>query len=114
MHLTHMTKQQMLDAFWAGSPILVVEYRSSRVDFIQWMDKATKQSLQAHLLRHTVEAGDKSFTVSERMPKDWTGEGYKPPFSKGTKCVLEFTSFKTERGITEASGKLLAIVDGKG
>jgi len=104
-----MTEQQVVKQFLMGLPVMVVEYRSSRIDPIQWRDKATGQRREAVLLKHTVEAGDRSFVVNERMPDDWDATKYVSPNKKGQRMVLEFTDFKTERGRSEASGKLIPL-----
>jgi len=112
-----ITEAQAVEMFRAGRQVMMVEYRNSRVDFIEWTDKQTRQRKSADLLKHTVEAGALSFPVSERMPENWEADKAKAefakgqlPFKKGSQCLLEFRSFTSEKGASAASGTLYLIV----
>jgi len=112
-----MTESQAVELFKQGRQVMLVEYRNSRVDNIEWADKVTRVRKSADLCKHTVEAGPLSFPVNERMPEGWDAnraraefaEG-KLPFKKGTLCVLEFRTFKTEKGAISAEGTLSLLV----
>jgi len=101
-----MTKAEFVKSVESGATMVACEYRSSRVDSIQWRDKVTGKALQANILRHTVEVGTTSVAVSERMPDDWDGKTFNAPVSKGERAVLEFSDWRTEKGVTQIRGKL--------
>jgi len=106
-----MDKNTFIQRVLAGASLLSVEYRGWRVDHIEWRDKGSGKAMAANLLKHTVELGPISVSVSQRMPSDWTGMDYRCPFVKGSRCVLDFTSFSVTRGNYEASGVLEPLVD---
>jgi len=112
-----MTEAQAVELFKQGRQVMIVEYRNSRVDYIEWADKVTRARKSADLCKHTVEAGPLSFPVNERMPENWDAAKAKVdfaagklPFKKGTVCVLEFRSFKSQKGAVEAEGTLSLLV----
>jgi len=105
-----MTKSELYKNVENGACMVVCEYRSSRVDHIGWRDKATGKSMEADILRHTVEVGDKSVSVSERMPDNWDGKTFTVPVAKGEKAVLEFSDWRTEKGVTSIRGVLRKLV----
>jgi len=112
-----MTEAQAVELFKQGRPVMIVEYRNSRVDRLEWADKVTRVRKAADLCKHTVEAGALSFPVNERMPDGWDADKAKAeftqgklPFKKGAMCVLEFRNFKMERGAVSADGTLYTLV----
>jgi len=106
-----MDKETFVSRVLAGAALLSVEYRGWRVDHIEWRDKGSGKAMSANLLRHTVELGPISLSVAERMPSDWNGSDYRCPFVKGSRCVVDFTSFSVTRGNYECAGKLEPLVD---
>lgn len=104
-----MTLKQAVEAFEAGKPVLLVEYRSSMCGMMEWRDKTTGKALKAPKLTHNVELGVLSVLVSERVSEDLIPEQYNPPFKKGQRCVLHVTGFTQEKGSYKASGKLEAL-----
>jgi len=112
-----MTEAQAVELFKQGRQVMLVEYRNSRVDKIEWADKVTRARKSADLCKHTVEAGALSFPVNERMPETWDASAAalafsqgKLPFKKGTQCVLEFRSFKMEKGAISCDGNLSMLI----
>jgi len=102
-----MTKAELQQAVEAGSPLVIVEYRSTRTDFIQWRDKTTGKAMSAHLLIHVCECGAVTMNVQERMPDGWDGKQLPAmPIKRGEKCVLHFASWTVNRGAVQASGRL--------
>jgi len=103
-----MNKVDAHKAFEAGSRLVVCEYRSSRVDHIEWRDKTTGKAMQADLLRHTVEMGNTTLSVAQRLPENADPHKFAAsfPIKKGDKCVLHFTQWRVEKGATSATGEL--------
>jgi len=100
-----MTKAEAVKLWEAGQTVAVVEFRSSRVDDLSWRDKTTGKAMHAKLLRHTVECGNQSVAVQERMPDDWDGK-VPVEFKKGDICLLNFSAWNTERGAVTVRGSL--------
>jgi len=100
-------KIEQLKAMQAnGEPVLLVEYRSSSAEIIKWRDKVSHATLSAPVLRHTVEGGNRSFAVSERVDDKFDVTSYQPPFKKGDRVVLRFSAMTTEKGSSTFSGSL--------
>lgn len=92
-----------------GAIILCVEYRSSFAETINWRDKATGRATSAPILRHTVEAGNTSIAVVERVPDNFNVETYNAPFKKGEIVLLHLSELNSERGVTKARGTLTRL-----
>lgn len=103
-----MNKVDAHKRFEAGACMVVCEYRSSRVDHIAWRDKTTGKAMQADLLRHTVEVGNTTVSVAQRLAEDVDPNRFVAnfPLKKGDKCVMHFTQWHVERGATSANGEL--------
>lgn len=97
----------------AGALAVIAEYRSSKPEHIRWRDKQTGKAMEADMLRHTVEVGDASIAVSDRLEEGETGEGKiaKLGVKKGQKVLLRFSEITTERGLISARGTLEAITE---
>ena len=103
-----MTKAEFHKRVEAGACMVVCEYRSSRVDHINWRDKVSGKAMSADLLRHTVEVGNITVGVGQRLADDQDVNRYVANFAikKGDKCILHFSQWETERGATSAKGEL--------
>jgi len=105
-----MTMAEARAAWERGEPVMIVEYRKSIAEVIEWRDKGTQKPMTAPVLRHTVESASASLTVTERVPDTFNALGYKSPFKKSAKVVLWLTEWKQERGTISARGVLSEIV----
>lgn len=109
-----MTEQQAIEKFMAGSPIILVEYRSSKPEEIKYRDKDTGKPMVMAKLTHNVEMGSESFPVQERTGEQFDALSYKAPFTKGQRCVLLLDSFYRDKGNWNVRGKLEALeINGK-
>lgn len=106
-----MDRKTALEKFEQGERLIVCEFRSSKVEQINWRDKTTGRALSATVLRHVVEMGADSVVVNERTPEDFDGAKWQPPFKKGDKVVLHFTEFRTEKGMISTRGALELLTD---
>lgn len=106
-----MTRKQASDGFLQGQRLLVCEYRSSKIESINWRDKSTGRAMEAKLLRHVIEAGPDSISVVERLPDDFKIDGWQPPFKKGAPVVLRYTEFSIDKGMLSARGSLESLAD---
>jgi hypothetical protein len=98
-------------AFWeSGQFCALCEYRLSKAELLIWRDKTNGSSRSAPILRHTVECGQVSVTVTERVGDSVRIEDIRVPFSKGEACLLVLTELKTERGVISARGQLVKLV----
>lgn len=113
--ITQYTQQQAVDAFLRGEQVLCVEYRGSRVEPITYSDKSRGgERVHRNLIKHSIEAGDRSMTVTEWTDDSFKPELFKPPFVKGARCVLTFTGFDIDKGNIDVRGKLVPMVVDKG
>lgn len=110
-----MKASEVQKMFAAGKPVLLVEFRSSKAERIKWRDKESKATLEAPLLRHSVEAEDGTpYILNERVPETFDETKFAAAFKKGDKCVLLFTSMIVEKGIAHFQGSLEKLEsDGK-
>jgi len=67
-----MTKTAALKQWEAGSPILLVEFRSTNVDKLRWRDKETGKALTGEISRHNLELGDRAVALEDRAPDGTT------------------------------------------
>jgi len=107
-----MEKKIAIEKFLAGEPVIILEYRSSKCEQIEWRDKQSKEKMVGVFLRHNCEsAAGVPFSVSERVTdKTLTPESYKAPFKRGTPVVLVYRSMITEKGHTSFNGSLEPLV----
>lgn len=103
-----MTEKEFLQRARAGEFVTVGEYRHSKKEMINWRDKQTGRPMTAPVLRHTVECGDNSVTVSERLPDTVQNLEQVPPvpWTKGEMVALLFEGLSKEKGLLTAQGKL--------
>lgn len=105
-----MKQKELLDQVLKGNPVMVVEYRASEPEVVRFRNKETGSQEEIKKLTHTVEAGNTSFKVSERVNGDFHPENYQSPFKKGTICVLHIESYSRDKGFNRvASGRLEAL-----
>jgi len=103
---------KMADAqgMWAkGAVVVIVEFRKSQAERINWRDKSTGKAMTAPILRHTVETDRDVLVVSERVPENFDVENFKSEYAKGQKCLLSITELATERGLMTVRGELTPI-----
>lgn len=103
-----MTEKEFMQRARAGEFLAVGEYRHSKKEMINWRDKQTGRPMTAPVLRHTIECGDQSIAVNERLP-DSIGklEDVPPvPWKKGQSIVLLLSGLEREKGLLTAQGKL--------
>lgn len=103
-----MNETTFINRVRAGAVLAVGEYRHSKAEMIAWRDKQTGRAMTAPVLRHTVELGDQSVAVSERVPDSITKlEDLPPvPFKKGQMVVLHVEELTRNLGQFSARGKL--------
>lgn len=104
-----MTEQQAIEKFMTGSPMILVEYRSSKPEEIKYRDKESGKPMVMAKLTHNVEMGSESFPVQERTGEQFDAATYKPPFVKGQRCVLLLDSFYRDKGNWNVRGRLEAL-----
>jgi hypothetical protein len=105
-----MDKKQAMDLFNAGQFVAIGEYRMSKAEQIKWRDKTSGKEMEAPMLRHVVEFGDKSVAVSERVPSNVKLEDIKVPFIKGDTVLLHVEEYTTQKGLVSCRGRLESIV----
>jgi len=104
-------KSEVLAKVMAGERLLVGEYRSSQVEQISFRDKTSGQARSFWRVAHTVEFGNLSVSVSERMPDDFDGSKFVAPGKKGNAVVVHMDGWLVEKGTCRASGKLELLTE---
>lgn len=101
-----MNKQQIADAILAGKPVVVVEYRSFKIDEIRYNDKKTGARVKRDIVKHGLELAGKPCVLTEWLPDGTNLEIIKPQFRKGENCVLEIEELAGDRDTLTARGSL--------
>lgn len=102
-----MDEKTFLSAARMGQFVAIGEYRHSKAEMLNWRDKQTGRAMSAPVLRHTVEFGDTSVAVSERLPESVTKiEDIKIEFKKGETVVLHIDELTRNLGLVSARGRL--------
>jgi len=108
-------KSEILEGFWNGDLVLVVEYRGSKAEWGTKREEGGKV-VKFPILSHRVEAGGTAFPIREdlRAVPDFDPDHYKPPFRKGEKVVFKMETLGKDKAWNlEARGTLHAIEDDK-
>lgn len=109
-HTKNVMKQsEFIEKALAGSPIVLVEYRSFKEDTIRYRVKAGPQmgqSVERLVIKHSVEMGALQVQVTEWLPEGTKPGAAQPPFKKGNMAVLELQAMSANNGQYSASGSL--------
>lgn len=92
--------------FLGGSLIAIAEYRSSRAEAIQWRDKDTQNIMHAVTLNHSIEIGNNTILLAERVPNDFKPQDYQSPFLKRQQVLVRIELVTRNKGMTTIYGKL--------
>lgn len=101
-----MDEKTFVQKIKAGQMLALGEYRHSKAEMLNWRDKTTGRAMSAPILRHTVEFGDNSVSVSERVPEGTKLEDIKISFVKGQVVVLHIDEVSRNLGMVSARGVL--------
>lgn len=104
------SREEIIDRIFAGEFLAVGEYRNSRAEMLTWRDKTNGQQRSAPILRHTVEFGNVSAAVNERVPDGTKIEDIHVPFNKGDMVVCALTELSQNLGQVAARGALSRLV----
>lgn len=108
-----MTLDQAVEKFKNGARILIGEYRHGKCETINYRDKQTQKPASFTSVRHTVEIGEDSFLISERVPDTFDSTQWAQPVPKGTKCIVNFDKFQVLNGVGQFSGFVVPLLDKK-
>lgn len=106
-----MNKSEFVKMALEGKPVVLVEYRSFKIEHITYRDKKTQNTVSRNIVKHAVEMGDAQVSVSEWIPEDVKPETVKPPFAKGQRAVLELRGMERQQGFFVAEGNLWPFDD---
>lgn len=101
-----MTVKEMQDRQLAGEPFLVVEYRSSAVEKINYRDKVTRMAMSMVSVTHACEFGSRPITIREKVADDFDPRNFVAPFTRGQMCVWKVESMLREKGLYRGEGTL--------
>ena len=101
-----MNQAQATELFLNGHLLAIGEYRMTKTETIKWLDKTNGKPLSAPVCRHTVEFGDLSMTISERVPDGVPIEAIKVPWVKGERVLVRLSEYSNARGVVSGRGTL--------
>lgn len=108
--MSKMKQVEVHKMFNDGKPVILCEYRSSKAERIKWRDKTSRATLEAPILRHSVEAADGTpYVVNERVPETFDETKFASQIKKGEKVALLFESMTSEKGIKHFGGQILQL-----
>jgi len=107
---TPLTEDQAVEMFKRGEKVILAEYRFGKAEHIKYRDKKTGQPASFTTVRHTVEVGDASFLVSERVPEGFKVEEFHSDIPKGARVLLKFEKFTVQNGIGQWAGVVVPVV----
>ena len=107
--MKEMTMKEAQDLFLKGEKILLCDYRFGKAEVINYRDKTDGKAKSFTTVRHTIEIGDASYQVSERVPEGFDAANYKPTISKGQRCVLLFDRFAVQSGVGQFGGTIVPV-----
>jgi hypothetical protein len=111
--MKEITMDQAVEQFKSGSRMLLGEYRHGKVETINYRDKTSGKPASFTSVRHTVEIGDDSFLISERVPDNFDQSQWSPPCVKGRRCVVKFDKFTVQNGVGQFGGTVLPLAEKK-
>lgn len=104
--MAKLNQKQFIELALAGSPVILIEIRSAKVDAITYRDKKTGASVSRILIKYGCELGDAQMQVTEWVPDGTKAEDVKPAFAKGQRAALLLEGMEPQSGFFKASGKL--------
>lgn len=107
-----MKKSELTSKFLAGTPILVVEYRSGAAENIMCRDKADPNGKRVArpIIKHNVEMGGKPVSVTEWVDdRNFDVANFKSPYTRGKTYALMLTDMASNKGHLEARGAMVPI-----
>jgi hypothetical protein len=104
-----MELEQAITLFKTGQFVAIGEYRMSKAEIIKWRDKTNGKEMEAPILRHVVEFGDKSVAVNERVASNTKLDDIKVPFVKGDAVIMHVEELTAQKGLVSCRGRLEAI-----
>jgi hypothetical protein len=107
--MKQITLEQAVEKFKGGARILIGEYRHGKCETINYRDKQTQKPASFTAVRHTVEIGEDSFLISERVPDNFDSNQWSPPAPKGSKVVITFDKFQVANGVGQFGGTVTPL-----
>lgn len=104
-----MKKGEVAALVMAGGKFLIGEYRSTKVDHINWRDGQTGRALSADIVKHTVEFGNDTIIIQERQPEGFNPVEYRPPYKKGQPVAWFIETLENSKGALSGRGRIEAL-----
>ncbi len=101
-----MKKEMALKKIESGFIGFFAEYRGSRAETIQYVDKKTGRATSMSVLRHALEVNGEPILFSERTADNFKPDDYISPFKKGQIVLAGLTRYENDKGAVRASGRL--------
>jgi len=102
-----MKESDLLKNVLAGRPVVVVEYRSFKLDQLRFADKRQGGSMVTKpIVKHGIELRDTQASITEWLPDGFEVKQAKPTFKKGDRCVLTIQGIETVQGFASIKGVL--------
>lgn len=91
-----------------GNALVIGEFRTSKCDEITFREDGGKRR-QAVVIRHTVECGESTVSVSEFAPDEFKAADFKPPYKKGDRVVVFLAGYVVDKGNVTVRGVMAAL-----
>jgi len=101
-----MNEATILKSVLAGVPMVVVEYRSFKIETISYSDKKSGMKVSKPIVKHAIELADTQASIAEWLPDGTDLTQVKPIFKKGERCVLRIEGVENVQGFASIRGKL--------
>jgi len=101
-----MKQDEIMKNVLNGVPVVVVEYRSFKIETIRYTDKKTGSAVSKPMIKHGIEMGDQQATITEWLPDGAVLTDVKPHFKKGDKCILKIQGVEQIQGFASIRGTL--------
>jgi len=101
-----MKEAEVIKHVLAGKPVVIVEYRSYKLDTIAYVDKRTGSRVSKPVVKHAIELGDTQAAIAEWLPDGVDLTMVKPQFTKGQRCVLTLQGIEQVQGFASIRGTL--------
>lgn len=104
-----MKKTEVLPLLEKGGIYMMGEFRSSKVEVVNYRDKVTGRAAKFASHLHVVETGDTTITIQDRIEDGVDAEKLKAPYSKGQKVLVHVDTLERVQGFLRATGSMSPI-----
>jgi len=101
--------EQVQKLMQGGGVFAIGEFRKSKLENVKYRDKQTGKMAEFNSHVHTIETGEDTIFVQDRIEDGTDPHTLKPPFPKGVKVIVGITTLERVQGFLRATGTMSAI-----